>query len=113
MVVMCGHGTGRGHAESEAPRRIRLAGHTTETATDAVGFGLLTPVLLNRKLIMPGSFVLGWALLLPAALVASVLASDVATSFNHLARLLGKDIELRLHQDPDFADYRRRAHPTP
>jgi O-antigen ligase len=74
-----------------------VAGLSIMTMADALlvaGFGLLTPVLLNRKLIMPGSFVLGWALLLPAALVASVLASDVATSFNHLARLLAAALVL-------------------
>jgi hypothetical protein len=73
MVVMCGHGTGRGHAEGEAPRRIRLAGHTTETTTDVVGFGLLTPMTLAMALSGEGLWIgaIDIALLL-AALVASV-----------------------------------------
>lgn len=61
------------------------------TVTDALlvlGFVLLAPVLLRRKLSLPKSFVFGWFLLLPAGLIASAAAVDPGTSFNHLARLL-------------------------
>lgn len=61
------------------------------TMTDAllvVGFGLLAPVLLTRKLTLPKSYVIGWALLLPAGLVASALAVNPTTSFINFARLI-------------------------
>lgn len=67
------------------------------TVTDAllaVGFALLAPVLLTRKLTLPKPFLLGWAVLLPTGLVASVLAEDPGVSFNHFARLLAAALVL-------------------
>lgn len=61
------------------------------TVTDAllgVGFCLLAPVLLRRKLTLPKTFVFGWALLFSSGLVASLLATNSSASFNHLARLI-------------------------
>jgi hypothetical protein len=92
---MRGHGTGLGHPEGEAPRRIRLAGHTTETATDAVAFGLLTPMTLAIALSGDGLWI-------DAIDIVLLLAVLVATAW-----FLCRQLRLRIAVAPEMPESAR------
>jgi hypothetical protein len=61
---------------------------TFADASLAVGFGLMLPVLMRRRLHLPPVFILGVCGVLTVALFSSLLAEDPAASLNILIRLL-------------------------
>ncbi|HET7735959.1 MAG TPA: hypothetical protein VFK52_08305 [Nocardioidaceae bacterium] len=68
---------------------VRVGGPVT--AADllfALGFVLLAPTLLRRRLEISQLFVLSWLVIFVLSLLASVAAANSGISFNHLARFM-------------------------